>query len=875
MNWFHKLRIRFRALFQKEKLDAQMDDEMRSHIEMQTQENIEAGMKPEEARYAALHQFGWVESIKDTCRDQRGVSWIENLGQDVRYGARMLRKNPGFTAVAVLTLALGIGATTAIFSVINGVLLKPLPYEQPGQLVNLWERSPNNPRNAVSGGVFLDWRLHSRCFEGLSPLGGADANLTGIGQPERVKGLRVSADYLRILREQPQIGRGFLQEEDQPGGENKVVVLSHGLWQRRFGGDTNLVGRSILLDSESRTVVGVLRPNALATEDAVDFLVPFVFGKEGWHRSRASHSLRAVARLKRGITPEQARAELAAVKQRLQPEYPKWKEDWSASVVPMHEQVTGDVKPTLLMLLGASGCVLLVACANVANLLLSKAVARQREMAVRAALGASRWRIVRQVLTESLVLAGLGSIFGVLIAYGGTETLLAWTEGPVRRLAEAHVDWRMLGFTLLIAFGTGVFFGLFPALQMSGPSLEPVLKEGGRGVATGSRGRLQSGLMIAEVGLALMLLTGAGLLVRSFVKLMSVAPGFLAQNALAMDLSMPETKFPDDSAKTQFVQRLVDRISAISGVDSVGFTISMPMQGWSSDAAMQVVGRQNQPEPGYDVRYDGVAGDYFRALGIPLLRGRTFSKSDNSTNAFPVAVCNEALARQIFPNEEPIGKYVQFGSARKWEIIGVVGDVKQTRLDDNRADRLYLPHVFVGGDGSLIVRTLIPPASLAEPIRKAILEVDADQPVSNVRTLEQDITRSVAARRQTLTLLGLFAGVALGLAALGLYGVLAHAVALRRHEIGIRMALGAQRGDVLRLVLRRGMGLTLLGVAVGFVGSFALTRVLRNYLYAVGPTDPATFAVVTLLLVVVAVFACLIPARRAAKVDPMVALRYE
>lgn len=787
---------------------------------------------------------------------------------DLRYAFRQLLKNPGFTAVAVLTLGLGIGATTAIFSLINGVLLEPLPYEQPGQLVHLWEMRPNGKPGDVSPGAFMDWREHSTSLEGVSSVRGAAANLTGTGQPERINGLRVSASYLSILRERLEVGRGFLPEEKRPGDGDKVVVLSHGLWQRRFDGDTNLVGNSIHLDGESYVVAGVLRPNALPTESEVDFLIPF-----GWPRQYGGHTLRVVGRLKPGFTPEQARAELAAIKQRMQAHYPKWKENWSVTVVPMHEEVTGEVKPTLLILLGAVGCVLLVVCANVANLVLSRAVARQREMAMRAALGASRWRMIRQVLTESVLLATLGGVLGVLVAYGGVHTVLAWNEGPVRHLAQAHVDARMLGFALFIALGTGVCFGVFPALRMSGLRLNPVLKEGGRGVVAGSRGRLQSGLIIAEIGLALMLLTGAGLLVGNFTKLMSVSLGFVAQYALAMDLSIPNTKYPGASAKTEFVQRVADRISAIPGVDSAGFAWNRPMRDVAMDErAIQVVGRQNQPEHGYGVKYEGVAGDYFRALGVPLLRGRTFSRADYSTNAAPVLVCSEALARKVFPNEDPIGKYVQFESDKRYEIVGMVGDVKLTRLLDDRPDKIYFPQV---GNGSLIVRTRVAPLLLAEPIRKAILEVDGDQPVSNVRTLEQDISRSVTARRQTLTLLGLFAVVALGLAALGLYGVLAHAVGLRRHEIGIRMALGAQRSDVLRLVLRHGLGLTLLGVAIGLAGAIALTRVLRNHLYEVGPVDPVTFAAVALLLVMVALLACLIPARRGANVDPMEALRNE
>jgi putative ABC transport system permease protein len=861
--------LRLGGLFNKQRKDRELADEIESHVQLHIEDNIRLGMTPEEARRDAMIKLGGIESTKEAYRDQRTLPVIETLWQDLRYGARMLRKNPGFTFTAVLTLGLGIGATTAIFSLVSGVLLEPLPYEQSGQLVHLWEMRPNGQPGDVSPGAFMDWREHSASFEGVASMRGAAANLTGTGQPERIDGLRVSANFLSILREHPQVGRGFFPKEERIGGGDKVAVLSHRLWHRRFGGDTNLIGNSIQLDGESYLIVGVLRAEALVTEPHVDFLIP-----SGWQRHYGANNLRVVGRLKPGITSEHARAELALIKQRMHPHYPKYKEKWSVTVVPMHEEITGAVKPTLLILFGAVGCVLLVVCANIANLLLSRAVARQREMAVRTALGATRWRMIRQVLTESILLATLGGGLGVLVAYGGVHTLLAWTEGPVRNLAQAHVDARMLGFALFIAVGTGMCFGVFPALRMSSLRLDPILKEGGRGVA-GSRGRLQSGLIIAEIGLALMLLTGAGLLVRSFMKLMSVSPGFVAQYALAMDLSIPNTKYPSVTAKTEFVQRVADEISAIPGVDSAGFGWNRPMQGFDLDErGMKVGGRADQPEQGYSVKYEGVAGDYFRALGIRLLKGRTFLRTDYSTNAGPVVVCSQALAQRTFPNEDPIGKYVQFDTdEKKFEVVGMVSDIKLTRLLDDRPDKVYFPQA--GGNGSLIVRTRIAPSLLAEPIRKAVLEIDRDQPVSNVRTLEQDISRSVAPRRQMLTLLGLFAVVALGLAALGLYGVLAHAVALRRHEIGIRMALGAQRNHVLRLILRNGMKLTLIGGVLGLAGSLVLTRVLRNQLYQVETTDPFTFAAVALLLGLVAFVACLIPALRATKVDPMVALRYE
>jgi len=882
MNWFHKLRLRFRALFQKEKLDARMDDEMRSHIEMQTQENIEAGMKPEEARYAALKQFGWVESIKDTCREQRGVSWIENLGQDIRYGARMLRKNPGFTTVAVLTLALGIGTNTAIFSVLNGVLLKPLPYEKPGQLVQVWEAPQPGKWSAVTPGAFADWKEGSTSLEALSLVTATAMNLAGEGQPERLSGLMVSAGYLKVLRLQPVLGRGFLPDDDKPGGDNKVVVIAHGLWQQHFGADPGVIGHAIRLNGEPHTVIGVLPPKTALSgwpqQGDWQFLIPFAFPPDVSPTTREDHRYAVVARLKPTATPEQAQAELSAIKQRMQSLYPKWKENWGVMMVPLREQITGNVKPTLLVLMGAVGFVLLIACANVANLLLAKVASRRKEMAIRAALGASRWRVIRQVLTESSLLALFGGFLGVGLAWCGVEVLSQWRGVTLPRVEEIALDLRVLTFSLLAAVGTGLLFGLVPALQVSAPNLNDTLKEGGRG-STGSHSRVRSGIIVAEVALALMLLAGAGLLVRSFFGLLNVDPGFDPRNTLAMDLHVPPGRYPSDDDRARFFQQLCERLEAVPGVEAVGRASSLPMLGWSSETNVKVPGRANQPEPGYSARWDSAVGNYFNALGIPLLRGRNFTARDNSRSAPPVVVVNEALAAKIFPNEDPLGKRLRFwnyqGRDLEWEIVGVVGNVRQNQLDDNRMDRLYLPAVAVGGSGSLVVRTKGPPLALVESIRKEILTLDPDQAVSNIRTMEQAISRSLSARRFTLTLLGIFAAAALGLAVIGLYGVMAFAVTQRTHEIGIRMALGAQRTDVLRLILRHGLGLTLLGVALGLAGALALTRVLRNHLYEVGATDPATFTAVALLLGMVALFACLIPARRATKVHPMVALRYE
>ena len=813
----------------------------------------------------------------------------DEMIQDLRYGVRMLLKNPGFTAVATLTLALGIGANTAIFSVVNGVLLKPLPYEQPGQLVNLWEAAPWG-LSTVSPGAFIDWRDGAESLEALSVVRGASMNLAGEGQPERLIGLTVSASYLRILRIQPMLGRGFLPGEDKPEGDNKVVVISHGLWQRRFGADPGVVGRAIRLNSEPHTVIGVLPPKeALAGQDRNEdrqFLIPFVFGAGEEHTTRGNHLFNVIARLKPAVTREQAQAELTAIKQRLQSLYPKDKEDWTVKAAPLHESVTGGVKPTLLMLMGAVGFVLLIACANVANLLLAKAASRRKEMSIRVAIGASRLRVIRQVLTESSLLGLLGGSLGVILAYWGVQALSDWSGGALPRVEEVAVDGRALSFSLLVSVGAGLLFGLVPALQVSAPNLNETLKEGSRGSATGAGHRMRCGLIVAEVALALILLAGAGLLVRSLFRLLDVDLGFNPQNTLAMDLSLPKAKYPAGSdARSRFLHSIFEKLEGLPGVEAAGMASSMPMAGVYNGTELK---RADQPEQDYHSPFNSVSGNYFSALGIPLLRGRVFSERDDFTNDLNfakerinqlVVIINEALAKKIFPNEDPLGKRVRFwhfeGRDLEWEIIGIVGNARQTRLDDALLDRFYIPQAFFWQDGSLVVRTKGEPLALAESVRKEILALDSEVPVSNVRTMEQVISGSLSDRRFTLTLLGIFAGAALGLAVIGLYGVMAYAVTQRTHEIGVRMALGARRADVLWLVLRQGIRLTTLGLAVGLAGALALTRVLRNHLYEIGPTDAATFVYVSLLLVLVALLACLIPARRATKVDPMVALRQE
>ena len=786
---------------------------------------------------------------------------------DLKFAFRQLLKNPGFTAVAVLTLALGIGVNTAIFSVINGVLLKPLPYEQPGQVVMVFEDETGDGRGktAVSGGVFTDWKEQSKSFEALSVMAWTSMNLTGNAQPERLDGWQVSASFLGVLRITPLLGRGFGPDDDLLGHDNKVVIITHELWKRRFGADATIVGRTIRLNNEPHTVIGVLPPKAIV-DPSRQFLVPYVFGTEEWQKSRGDQRFLALARLHAGVSVEQANAELKAIKQRLSPLYPKGKEKWSALAVPLHEEMTGKVKPTLLMLLGAVGFVLLIACANVANLLLAKAASRQKEMAVRTALGASRWRVVRLVVTESLVLAVLGGVFGVAFAF--------WSANIFSTFGEANLDGRVLAFTLLLSLGTGVVFGLVPALQVSAPDLNNTLKEGGRGSTSGTHNRIRGALIVSEVALALTLLVGASLLLKSFWRLWRTPTGFNAKGALVLDMSLPDAKYPDGERRARFLHQVFQRLEALPGVEAASVTTTTPMGGGSLGSPVSVEGRANQPELGYSSSYDFVAGHYFRAMGIPLLRGRDFAERDNSTNAPRVCVFNDALVKKVFPDEDPIGRRIRFWGA-VWEVGGVVGSIRHNGLDSQPRERIYLPQVFCPWTGSLVVRTRSQPLALAETIGKAILAFDPDQPVSNIRTLEQVVAGSVAGRQLTLMLLGIFAGLALGLAAIGLYGVMVYAVTQRTHEIGIRMALGAGRSDVLKLVVRQGMGLTLLGVGIGLIGALALTRVIANQLYEVNTIDPTAFGGVSLLLAVVALFACYVPARRAAKVDPMEALRYE
>ncbi len=794
---------------------------------------------------------------------------------DLKFTSRQLLKNPGFTAVAVLTLALGIGATTSVFSLVDTVLLKSLPFDQPGQLVQVWEAPAPGQRNWASPGAFLDWKEHGSVFEDLSLLDGRELNLTGEGEPERVSGVGMSASGLKILRARPALGRFFAPDEDQPG-KDRVVVLGHGFWQRRFGGDVSVVGRTIQLNEQSHTVIGVLSPTPLPW-GPTEFIVPIAVRPDEINQ-RGSHWLRAFGRLKPGETVERAGTEMSAVVARLRPLYPAWKQGWGVTLVPLHEQVTREAKPTLLLLFGAVGCVLLIACGNVANLLLAKSASRQKEMAVRAALGASRWRVIRQLLAESMVLCLAGAVLGVLLAYWSIGVIRGLDAVNLPRAQELGIDLRVLGFAVLVSLLAGAAFGLMPALHTTRAALNDMLKDGARNSDSGTRNRFRSGLIVAEVALSLVLLVGAGLLLNSFVRLSHVPSGIDPRNLLTMQVTLPEKKYPDAARRTDFFERSLERIGALPGVEAAGVVGRRPVGGGSMDTTFLIAGRSDAPPTGHGVDFDFCTPDYFRAAGIPLRTGRVFAWSDKAGSP-RVVIINEALARRHFPDQQPLGQRIHLNVAEGkidegWEIVGVVGDVRQRGVGKDVRPCIYRPQAFSHmGGGNLLIRTTGAPLALAETVRRTVLEVDASQPVANIRTMEEALASSMAERRFLLLLLGGFAGTAVLLAAIGLYGVIAFVVSQRTREIGIRMALGASRRHVLQLVLSSGMKLVGLGIVLGGAAALGLTGLLGKLLYGVEATDPATFSGVALLLLLVCLFASWLPARRAARVEPMEALR--
>ena len=804
---------------------------------------------------------------------------MRTLFQDLKFGLRMLAKNPGFTTVAVLTLALGIGANTAIFSVVNAVLLRPLPYRDPGRLVALWETYQKFPKVWASAPNLYDWRNQSHVFEQIAAYRVRKGfNLAGQGEPQWIQGTFATANLFPMLGVKPDLGRAFTPSADQPGAAPEVV-LSHALWMSVFHSSRAVIGRVISLNGKGYTVIGVM-PAGFRFPKWAEFWLPFGQMGKGELASRVYHPLNVIARLKAGVTLQQSQSDMDVIAGRLQQQYPNTNKGWGVRVISLGDQLIGNSRRALWILLAATGFVLLIACANVANLLLARAMGRQKELAVRCAVGASRWRLARQLLSESTLLALMGAALGIVLARWGLASLLALGQQAIPRLHPIAIDSRVLAFTLVTALLTGILFGLAPALHASKLELTSALKEGPRTSTAGFHfGSARSVLVAAEMALGLIVLVGSGLLIRSFERLLQVDPGFDPQNILTLRLSLLGPTYSKEGQQAAFYNQLLEKVKGLPGVKATGLTDELPL-GHESDYKTRFIPEgQSLPAgatfPVAELRL--VYPGYFGTMKIPLVQGRFFTDSDFAESSTPPVIINQELARRFFPGENPIGKRINagpMGASPSWvKVVGVIGDIKEFRLAGHPRFDLYFcgcnPEMY------LVSRTASNPLSFAGPIRSVIQKLDKTVPVSDVATMQGRLSASLAGRRFTMILLSLFGWLSLTLAAVGTYGVISFSVAQRTHEIGIRMALGAGKEDVLRLVGGQGLRLALAGVGIGIVGAFGLTRFMANLLYGVKPEDPLTLAVVSALLLAAALLACYIPARRAARVDPMVALRNE
>jgi putative ABC transport system permease protein len=806
--------------------------------------------------------------------------------QDLRYAARMLAKSPGFTLVAVLTLALGIGANTAIFSFIDGVLLKPLPYGDPERIVMVWEKPPGGDRNGISTLNYLDWKNQNTVFEAMAAQTGGSFTWTGAQEPVQLRGARVSAPYFDIFGVKAAMGRTFAADEDQEGKAG-VVVISYKGWQERFGGDKNILGRQLTLNGKPHTVIGVLPKDSSYDRGRTEIWAPLVF--EPKDMTRNFHWMRSYGKLKPGVTFDQAQSEMSVIGARIEKQYPDSNKGWGVKLDRFVDRVVGDqLRQSLFVLMAAVGAVLLIGCTNLANLTLARGASREKEVAIRGALGAGRWRLIRQFLTENILLSVLGGALGLAMGYGmvaGLKLLIPPFSLPSE--ANVEVNIRVLLFTLGIAVITGLIFGMAPALHAASPNLAGSMKEGGRGTtANRSRKRLRSALVVVETALAFILLTGAGLLIRSFQELQRVNSGFDSTNVLTAGLPLSPTRFKEgDQAISQF-KRILDGVGSIPGVRDVAITAALPLRGWSYGMPFLIEGKPFKDRANREACFFKMVSDgYFRTLGIQFKKGRGLTERDVKGTP-PVAVINETMAKRFFKDEEPVGKRilvqeVKFGKAElgpeiPWEIIGVIADEKIGGLDDDKSAGMYISYAqstttFM----NLVVKGTVNPETLQQAIRHEVQQVDRDQPLTDIRTMEQIKTESVANNRLRTMLLGIFAGIALLLAAIGIYGVISYSVAQRTHEMGVRLALGASRGNILGLIIRNGMLLSGIGLVIGLAGAFALTRLLTTLLFGVTATDPATMGGMAALLVAVALLACYFPARRATVVDPLVALREE
>jgi putative ABC transport system permease protein len=880
--------LRLVGLFNKQRRDWELDEEIESHLQMHIEDNLRSGMTPEEARRQAVIKLGGIEATKEAYRDQRGLPWLEILWQDVRFGARMLYKNPGFTAVAVLTLALGIGANTAIFSIVKGVLLRPLPYREPGRLVTV---SESNLRRGIQQVVVTpanlqDWREQNSVFEELGGQIYTSLTLTGRERPEHLHAVWTTPNYFSIFGVPPILGRTFIAGDKPPKG-HRVVVLSYGFWQSRFAGDRNVLGQSITLSGLNYTVVGVMPEQFKVFHPAKVFGLPT--GRvdpqiwapyPGSMSETTNHFFLVFGRLKSGIALDRAQAEITAIAARAG-ERDSARSDWGACVQSLKEQVVGGTRPALRLLLAAVGFVLLIACANVANLALTRNAAREREFAIRTVLGAARSRLLRQLLVESTIVSVLGGSLGLLLARCSLACLKVLQPADFPRVDEIRLDGSVLIFTLSLSLLTGLLFGVAPALLASKPEVNESLMECGRSATEGRlRRRSRKVLVVAEVALAMILLAGAALILNGFTRLIRVGPGFEPARLMAFDFSPARPRYAEDSERMRLVKHLREGIEPLPGVESAATIYGLPFGTMlNSLVGVSIEGRsRSDSRERVSAGWRVVSASYFKTMGIALAAGRLFSDELDTPNSAKTVIINESFAHKYFGGENPLGHRVQpLTISTNWhEIVGVIKDVKLTGLDAAPMPEMYqcdsqnAVWMF-----SLVVRSSMPERQIENMVRAQVAAVDNDLPVFNVRTMQRAVNSSFAQRRFTLMLVGLFASLALILTAVGIYGVVSYSVMRQTREIGIRMALGASCRSVLGLTLREGMGAVLIGMVLGLAGSLGLTRLIANQLFGVSPTDPATLGSVSVFLMAVALTACYLPARRAARVDPMAALRYE
>jgi putative ABC transport system permease protein len=875
MNWFSR-----------GKREEDLGEELRHHLEKQVEANLASGMTPDEARRQAALQFGAVESVKEFCREQRSGFWLETFWADVRYALRVMRKNPGFAAIAIFTLALGIGANTAIFSVVYAVLLRPLPYPNSNQLVVLFDAKPQEgvEETGTSYTNFEEWRAQNTVFSDMAGNQGHDLTVTGRGEPfVAVTGV-VTPEVFAVLAATPLAGRTFVPGDGKQGAA-PVVILSENLWRSRFSADPNIVGSSISLDKRLFTVVGIMPADFRTPLQArkQDIWVPLVDDPlfSTWMARRGGHWFVVLARLKPGVSIAQAQVEMSAISSRQAKENPAENEGWTVRIVPLQSELVGDVKPALLVLLGAVTLVLLIACANIANLLLARATSRAKEMSVRIALGAGRGRIVRQLLTESAALGFLGGVAGISIAYWGVHSLTALLPADMPKANPIQVDGYVLGFALLLSVAASFVFGLAPALLAAGSDLQKTLREGaGSTGGGGGRQSVRTILAAAEIAVAMVLLVGAGLLVRSFIALTSVRPGFSPEDLVKAEVQLPRFEYSTPQQWTAFTEDLLARIQAEPGMRDSAVGLPLPLVHNAVNLAFEIEGSAAPlSSQARTADYVAATPEYFRVMGIPLLQGREFSREDAASNP-RVTIISASMARVYFPNQNPIGRRLVFGfppdAGSPREIVGIVGDVRDVSLGQNPAAMMYVPYAQAPFWGAVVVvRSNLGVAAVADAVRRNAGAIDKDVPVMDIAAMPEAVDTTVAQPRFQTMLLGLFGALALILSAVGIYGVISYSVIQRTHEIGIRMSLGAQPRQVLRLVMAQGLKLSLCGIVIGAAAAFALTRLMTSLLFGVSPTDPLTVTGVAILLVAVALAACYVPARRAMRVDPMTALRYE